>query len=416
MAFKKKTTFEKFETKVKNLISDKRFNESSKRIKFKNHKLFEYNARAVKYGQKRCYITKIEPIGQEDFNVTIFLSEDNLKLFSSNIANPPTQTRVLMDLFRKALNKIFTQLYIGVEENKIVGNSIYVTNELYQIIVNINKEEGKDKAARFFNRSIPFLKSHYGIQPKVKEADRDYDLLLKELIVSGNINQEDILELSNKLKVGNNSDIIIKQQVHKQVQWLIDNIQIIIDEKKITRASAKELGNKYFGFLKTEIKGPEHLMEKILTKYGQYTIFGSPILLNTDKYVVNELGLPRSQFDIILLNHLSDLEVVELKRPDIPILDYDEGRNKFYASKELSVAISQAERYISAVYKDNDEEYKMDNLKIREYINKQIGGEMTVEIVRPTALIVIGSYQSIAMDYELVPQKIQKKVSRENYI
>lgn len=415
MAFVKKTPLEKFETKIKNLVNDNRFLSIKRTVKFGNDVLFSYNNSLIRYGFKRCYISKIEPIIFEDFKVSIILNNENLSLISSNIANPPSSSKIIIELFKKSLTTNFDTLIIGSSENKISNRNIFITKELYQIISGINKEEGKNRNFRFLNRTIPFLKNYYGIEPLLKQVERDYTLLLKELIASGTVNQEDIIALSQKLDVGNNSDVIIKQQVHKQVKWLIDSIQSIIDEPKLTRAKAKELGNRYFGFLKTEITGPEHLMEMILTKYGQYTIFGSPVLLNTDKYVVNKLGLPRSQFDIILINHLSDLEVVELKRSDIPILEYDEGRNKFFASKELSVAVSQAERYISAVYRDNDEDYKINDLKIREYLNKEIGGTMTVEIARPSALIVIGSYQSIATNYDYLSDKNKKKVSKENY-
>ena len=45
----------------------------------------------------------------------------------------------------------------------------------------------------------------------------------------------------------------------------------------------------------------------------------------------------------------------------------------------------------------------------------KLGGTMTVEIARPSALIVIGTYQSISSDYNLLSEKIRKKVSKENY-
>jgi hypothetical protein len=156
-------------------------------------------------------------------------------------------------------------------------------------------------------------------------------------------------------------------------------------------------------------------MEMILTKYGKYTIFGVPVLLNTDKYVVHKKGLPRSQFDIILINHLSDIELVELKKPDTRVLDYDNSRNKFYASKELSVAVSQAERYVSAIYREHDEDYLINGKKIRDFLNEELGGSMNVEIVRPKALIVIGTYQSLVKDYEDLADKDKKKVSKEDY-
>lgn len=40
---------------------------------------------------------------------------------------------------------------------------------------------------------------------------------------------------------------------------------------------------------------------------------------------------------------------------------------------------------------------------------------MTVEIARPSALIVIGTYQSIAADYNTLSEKAQKKVTKNNY-
>ncbi len=415
MAFTKKTAFEKFETKVKNLLLNKKFTKTTTKVKFQTSLLFEYSRKSIKYEKNRCYISKVDPISIEDFKVEIILNNDNLSLINSNISNPPQQTRNIIDLFRKTLKQDFNKIVLGSNDNKINLKTIYITKELYYIISSINKEESRDKNVRFTNRAIPFLKKYYNVNPEEKEFEKDYTLMLKELIVSGTLNQEDIISLTQKLNAGNNSDLIIKQQVHKQVEWLIESIQTIIDEPKLTRDKAKELGNKIFGFMRSEIKGPEHLMEMILTKFGQYTIFGSPVLLNTDKFILNDLGLPRSQFDIILINHLSDMEVVELKRPDTPILDYDEDRNKFYASIDLSIAISQAERYISAVYRENDEDYKIDNLKIREYINNKIGGSMTVEITRPTALIVIGRYQTIAKNYDSLSKKIKDKILKTEY-
>lgn len=138
-------------------------------------------------------------------------------------------------------------------------------------------------------------------------------------------------------------------------------------------------------------------------------------LLNTNKYVKAPRGQSRSQFDLILINHLGDLEVVELKRTDEIILDYDKGRNKFYPSKNLSIAIAQAERYITAVTKDNDEEYKIEGLKIREYINKEVGGTTYIETIRPQALILIGSFETVTKPYSSLSIEMQTKVNEQDY-
>ncbi len=415
MAFNRKTPLEKLKTKVTKLVAEKGFRKVGQEVKYKRNILFEYDEKSIRYGTLRCFVTKIDPIAEDDFSVSVVLSNENLPILSSNITNPPGPTRYMIDLFRQALEIDLNHIVLGSAKNRIRGKTLHITKELYDTIKKIWGEEGKDKNVRFFNRMVPFLKAEYSAEIKAKVSERDHDLLLKELLASGSINQADLLALAQKLEPGNFSDIVIKRQVHKQVEWLINTLQAIIDEPHLTTPLAKTLGHKHFGFLKTEIKGPEHLMEMILTKYGQYTIFGAPVLLNTDKYVVHKLGLPRSQFDIILINHLSDLEVVELKRPDAIVLDYDEGRAKFYPSKDLSIAVAQAERYISAVHKDNDEDYKIDSLKIREYINREIGGTMNVEIVRPSALIVMGSYQSLANDYNELSAKSKAKTTLENY-
>ena len=121
------------------------------------------------------------------------------------------------------------------------------------------------------------------------------------------------------------------------------------------------------------------------------------------------------QFDIILIDSLSDVEIVELKRPDIEILNYDKRRNKFYPSKNLSVAIGQAERYITTLYKDNDKKFKINGKKIREYINGEIGESVELSITRPTALIVIGTIDRFVKKYETLDKTIKDKITRKKY-
>jgi len=414
MAFKKRTPFEKLETKVKNLVKDTRFTLTANKVKFRNKTLFEYNSKSIKYGFIRAYLNQAEPLFEEDFKVSFPLTSENLELLNTTLANPPIVAKTIVDLLRRTLEIAFDHIIIGGQENSIKGKTVSLTTDIYLAIKKINTEEGKDKRTRFFNRSIPFLGKAFSKEIKEFDTEKDYSLLLQEVLNSGQISQEDLLSLTQNLDQGYNSEIVIQRQVSKQATWLIDGLQEIIDTK-LTTTKAKDLGNKFFGIPKTEIKGPEHLMETILAKYGQYSLFGVPVLLHTKKYVIHRLGLPRSQFDLILINHLSDVEVVELKRPDSIILEYDENRGKFYSGKDLSIAISQAERYISAVYRENDEDYTIEGLKLREYINKQIGGTMTVEITRPTALIIIGSYTSISKDYTELSEKVQKKVTKQQY-
>lgn len=415
MTFKKKTVQERIETKLITLVKDANFTRTAKKVKFRNKVLFEYDSKLIKYGYFRAYLKQAEPLIEEDFKVSIPLTNENFEILNTTtLANPPKNTKTVIDLLRTTLKKPFDHIIIGDAGNSIKDQTIRITKELYNTVKKINLEEGKDKRTRFINRSIPFLQHAFSVEIGEFDTEKDYSLLLREILNSGQISQEDLLLLTQELSEGDASEVVIQRQVSKQAAWLIDGLQEIIDAK-LTISKAKEMGNKLFGIPKSNIKGPEHLMEFILAKYGQYTIFGVPVLLHTKKYVIHALGLPRSQFDLILINHLSDVEVVELKRPDAIVLDYDEGRGKFYASKDISIAISQAERYISSVYRDNDDNYKIEGMKIRQYINSKIGGTMTVEITRPTALVIIGSYTSISKDYSQMSEKTKKKVSKKQY-
>ncbi len=407
---------EKLKTKIRKLLAhNSLITHKSGKIKVGSKTLFSYSPTSIKYSVYRYYPSKVENIVEEDFEVHFPLTDENLSLLGSNISNPPIGAKVIIDLFRKSGKPEIREVIIGTTENIINGFSLSVTKDFYETVLRINKEESKDKTIRFNNRVRPFLESFFSITPNSQSISRDYSLLLEEVIASGQITQQDIIELTNRLNQGNSINFVVKRQITKQAEWLIEKIQAILDEGKINTKKAKELGNRHFGFSQISITGPEHLMEKILTKYGKYTLFGVPVLLNTDKYVVHSGNLTRSQFDIILINHLSDIEVVELKRPDTTVLDYDKNRGKFYASKELSIAVSQAERYISAVYRDNDEDYKINNQKIKDFLNSQIGGSMTIEICRPKALIILGSFLTIAPDYNSLDEETKRKISNATY-
>lgn len=409
----KKEPLEKLKTKIKKIATGL-IKDNKGKISVKGSLLFTYNKTSVKYTQNRYFPTQVNSIVTDDFEVTIPLSHINLKYITVTNANPPKFARAIVRLFRD-LGKDIHSITIGAAKNEIVNGVLNITYDVYDDFAKINAEEGRDKAARFKNRVNPYLNKNFGIKTKKTDTDRDYGLLLKEVINSGRITQQDIISLTASLEKGNSSNIVIEKQINKQVEWLIESIESILDEEELNKNKAQDLGNKLFGFTKTSISGAEQLMEMILTKYGQYTLFGVPALLNTNKYVQHADGLSRSQFDLLLVNHIGEIEVVELKRPDKNILDFDPGRNKFYPSKDLSIAISQAERYISSVLKDNDEEFIIDGMKIREFLKKELGGVLFIETVRPSALIVMGSYQHIYEKHENLDAAIQKKVPKAAY-
>lgn len=409
-----RTPQQKWITKLNNILKEDGFSDNNGLIQFNGQTVLTYTNNKINYTKWRYFPRQAEQLVELDFEVEIPISHETLNLLGVSPINPPNGANIVLRVLSKVTEDNYDKIIIGSEENSIDGSEVSVDLELYQTIVSINKEENVEKAVKIKNRAIPFFMEEYGIEADLENIDKDYSLLLKEVINSGEITQNDLSKIASKLESGEVNEVVIQKQINKQVSWLIDSIETILEEDKLTIPKAKKLGNEIFGFLKSDIKGPEQLLEKILTKYGQSALFGVPALLNTNKYVINPQR-SRSQFDLILVNHLGDIEIVELKRPDSILLDYDSNRGKFFPTKDLAIALAQSERYISAAYKDNDQEYLIDGKTIRLFIQEKIGNNIFTESVRPTAIIIMGSWAKLSKDYSKITAKAKQKITEEDY-
>ncbi len=410
-----KSVFDKLRTKLSKLATDQKIKITKTQVKIDRRVLFKYSSVEIAYTKLRYFPSLKEDIKEEDFKATIILSHQTIQILTGNICNPPKGVTHVFNMVHY-LNPDIDHIIIGTNENKIEGKNLYVTYELYSILIAINREEGQDKITRVRNRIAPFLQDKYNLESDESTTERDYGLLLNEIVASRSFSQADIASMTNELESGEINEIVIERQITKQTEWLLDAMQTIVDDPDLTIGKARNFGHDLFGFPKTSISGPEDLMEKILTKYGQHIIFGVPALLNIDKYVISSEGLPRSQFDIILINYLSDIEIIELKRTDEYLLDYDTSRGKFFMSKSLATATAQAERYISAIYKEHDMDLTIDGMSIRDYITSQLGNTITLSICRPKALIIMGAIHRLVRPYEDLSSNIKAKVTKTNYI
>lgn len=409
-----KTIEEKLQTKLVKLKTDSRFTITKSTVKIDSKKLFDYSISEIQYTNNRYFPSKKDDLATEDFKVTIILDHASLRLVNTSIWNPPRGAGIIIDQFRK-LGQTLDHIFIGGSSNKIDSKKLYITLDLYKKFSSINKEETTNKVNLVQSRMAPFIESEYKLEVGDYTLDRDYSLLLEELMASKSLTQEDVLKLTDELKSGETNRVVIEKQINKQAEWLLDAMQKIIDIDKLTTPVAKKLGLELFGYPKVRINGPEDLMEKILSDYGKNIIFGVPYLLNTKKYIVSKNGLSRSQFDLILINLLSDIELVELKRSDEYLLDYHPTRAKFFVAKGLSMAIAQAERYVSAILRDNDDEFSINGKTIRKFIESEVGGTITLSVCRPTALVIIGRVQSLMKPYESLSDSAKKKVTKKQY-
>lgn len=414
-----KTPYEKFQTKLNKLKRENAWvSETRKKIMLSWKEFFSYDKKHINYWIWRYYPTLTEHFVSTETSYKIIISDYTISKLNSNLLNPPKHAETILRTIKNLFWNSITTFIIGAEVNSFDNGALSMTTATFNSFLGIIQEESKEKSVRINNRLSPFLQTDYWINLDEAAIERDYWLLLSEIVASWEIKSSDIQHLCSQLSPWESINYVLERDISKQVKWLIDWIQEIIDHGKITKKQAKSLGNRIFGFTQSSIKWPEKLMEMILTKYGKHTIFGVPVLLNTDKYIINQWddGLPKSQFDLILINHLSEIEIVELKKTDTLVLDYDPSRGKFYPSKELSIAIAQSERYLSAVHKDNDDEYLTNWMKLRDYINNQISWiHEWIESCRPRALIVLWARHSLAETYDKLDTKTKSKVTRDQY-
>ncbi len=415
----KKKVVEKFKTKLNNFLrNNEDFTLSKNQVLFNNQKIFsfkEINNDLILLSYTKIGVNPrlIDPVYHIEYELKIYLDQVNLNFLSSNLSRPLKYIPKLFGYIKSDFT--INEINFGGSESKFVDGICYVSSDFYNNFKIINDEESAAERIRIKTRSNPFFKKYYNKEFNDDILERDYGVILNEIITSGNLTDDAIMKAVSQLKPGKKTEVVINEKIEEQTEWLLGVLRKIIDTPRLNKTIARDFGNRYFHYSKNSITGPEHLLEKILSDYGKNIIFGVPALLNTDKYVVSERIKSKVQFDIILVDELSDVQIVELKKPDEKVLEFEQSRNKFFPSKNLSIAIGQSERYISTILRENDEEYKIEGKKIREYIEKSVSGVTELFITRPTALIVVGRIQDLAKRYEKQGQDVQKKIKKNEY-
>lgn len=85
--------------------------------------------------------------------------------------------------------------------------------------------------------------------------------------------------------------------------------------------------------------------------------------------------------DFSLVTHDGYLDVLEIKKPSTPLLDFDEGRSNFYWNREISRALIQVENYIESIsrYADAVRSFLLDDHQV------------SLQVLRPRGVILAGS-------------------------
>jgi len=152
----------------------------------------------------------------------------------------------------------------------------------------------------------------------------------------------------------------------KKVKFISDGIktsQVVYLERIIEEFESKMEGSS------SESVWQKFLHHHILT------------LLNTYAFVIEKqsVELDGKYPDFMLMDAYGYLDVYEIKKPQTPLLKYDQGRSNYYWDTGLAKAIVQTEKYISSVQRNRYEleaNFRKKKLKAR--------------VVRPRGFIIAG--------------------------
>jgi hypothetical protein len=106
--------------------------------------------------------------------------------------------------------------------------------------------------------------------------------------------------------------------------------------------------------------------------------------------------------DFLLVTHDNYLDVLEIKKPDTPILKLDSSRGNHYFDSEISKAVIQTENYIENISTLKD--------RVRSFLKDEHGLE--IRVVRPRGIILAGDSRSFTKqkeraDFRLLSQGIK---------
>jgi Domain of unknown function (DUF4263) len=106
--------------------------------------------------------------------------------------------------------------------------------------------------------------------------------------------------------------------------------------------------------------------------------------------------------DFLLVTHDNYLDVLEIKKPNTPILKEDKSRGNYYFDAELSRAIIQTENYIHTVTRHQD--------AVRNHLRDRHGIE--IRAVRPRGIILAGDSRKFILPKEQDDFRLLSQVSR----
>ena len=176
------------------------------------------------------------------------------------------------------------------------------------------------------------------------------------------------------------ADIETIARVHA---FLVDDNKVDFSSITIAEESKRRNERIYLESVVDEFR--KRLANKTLSEADWQRFLQKYILLFNTSYVavVEKLSVDlRGKYpDFLLVNVYGYIDIYEIKKPSNNLLRHDDSRDNYYWDLEVAKAISQTEKYVQMLIKND--------LEAREIIKEKCGIE--VKVVRPRGFIVVGT-------------------------
>jgi len=158
-----------------------------------------------------------------------------------------------------------------------------------------------------------------------------------------------------------------------------------VDFSSITVAEESKRRNERIYLQSVVDEFSKRLENKALSEADWQRFLQKYILLFNTSYVdtIEKLSVDlRGKYpDFLLVNVYGYLDIYEIKKPTTTLLRHDDSRDNYYWDVEVAKAISQTEKYVQMLIKND--------LEVRDIIKEKC--KIEVKVVRPRGFIVVGN-------------------------
>lgn len=157
----------------------------------------------------------------------------------------------------------------------------------------------------------------------------------------------------------------------------------------------------------------QEVKDLLLLIYPQYIVALRE--LPVKEWYSKQFKMTKRSPDFSLINYTGNVDIVEIKKPETPILRNGVYRDNYIASRDLSGTIMQAEKYIFYLNKGGREL----ETSIQEKIKGCLPQGAEVKIANPKAIVLLGRDEGLSnaqmLDLEIIKRKFANVVDVVTY-